>query len=323
MNTITGIDIDAAAKLLAKGELVSIPTETVYGLAANALNDDAVLKIYEVKQRPQFNPLIVHVASWQQAATYVQNIPAKAQLLAETFWPGPLTMLLEKQNNIPDLVTAGSNRVAIRIPNHPLTLALLHQLDFPVAAPSANPSGYVSPTSAQHVLQNLNGKIPYILDGGECNVGVESTIVGWDEDEEPVIYRLGGIPTEAVEKVLNQKVMLSKSISENPDAPGQLKSHYATHTPLHMGVMEELLRQFEDEKIVLINFKDYHPDLPREQQLILAPSGTLEEAAKNLFKILRQADAMHATIVLTEPLPQKGLGAAINDRLERAQFIMK
>lgn len=323
MNTITGIDIDAAAKLLAKGELVSIPTETVYGLAANALNDDAVLKIYEVKQRPQFNPLIVHVASWQQAATYVRNIPPKAQLLAETFWPGPLTLLLEKQNNIPDLVTAGSNRVAIRIPNHPLTLALLQQLDFPVAAPSANPSGYVSPTSAQHVLQNLNGKIPYILDGGECNVGVESTIVGWDEDEEPVIYRLGGITTEAVEKVLNQKVTFSKSISKNPDAPGQLKSHYATYTPLHMGVMEKLLRQFEDEKIVLINFKDYHPDLPREQQLILAPSGTLEEAAKNLFKILRQADAMHATIVLTEPLPQKGLGAAINDRLERAQFIMK
>ena len=323
MNTITGTDIDAAAQLLANGELVSIPTETVYGLAANALNDDAVLKIYEVKQRPQFNPLIVHVASWQQALLYVKNIPAKAQLLAQKFWPGPLTLLLEKQDTIPDLVTAGSNRVAIRIPNHPLTIALLEQLDFPVAAPSANPSGYVSPTSAQHVLQNLNGKIPYILDGGECHVGVESTIVGWDKDEDPVIYRLGGIPTEAIEEVLNQNVTLSKSITENPDAPGQLKSHYATHTPLHMGVMEELLRQFEDEKIVLINFKTYHPDLPKEQQLILAPSGTLEEAAKNLFKILRQADAMHATVVLTEPLPKNGLGAAINDRLERAQFIMK
>jgi L-threonylcarbamoyladenylate synthase len=323
MNTITGTDIDAAAQLLANGELVSIPTETVYGLAANALNDDAVLKIYEVKQRPQFNPLIVHVASWQQALLYVKNIPAKAQLLAQKFWPGPLTLLLEKQDTIPDLVTAGSNRVAIRIPNHPLTIALLEQLDFPVAAPSANPSGYVSPTSAQHVLQNLNGKIPYILDGGECHVGVESTIVGWDEDEDPVIYRLGGIPTEAIEEVLNQNVTLSKSITENPDAPGQLKSHYATHTPLHMGIMEELLRQFEDEKIVLINFKTYHPDLPKEQQLILAPSGTLEEAAKNLFKILRQADAIHATVVLTEPLPKNGLGAAINDRLERAQFIMK
>ena len=323
MNTITGTDIDAAAQLLANGELVSIPTETVYGLAANALNDDAVLKIYEVKQRPQFNPLIVHVASWQQALLYVKNIPAKAQLLAQKFWPGPLTLLLEKQDTIPDLVTAGSNRVALRIPNHPLTLALLQQLDFPVAAPSANPSGYVSPTSAQHVLQNLNGKIPYILDGGECHVGVESTIVGWDEDEDPVIYRLGGIPTEAIEEVLNQKVTLNKTITENPDVPGQLKSHYATHTPLHMGVMEELLRQFEDEKIVLINFKTYHPDLPKEQQLILAPSGTLEEAAKNLFKILRQADAIHATVVLTEPLPKNGLGAAINDRLERAQFIMK
>jgi L-threonylcarbamoyladenylate synthase len=323
MNTLTGTDINLAAELLTKGELVSIPTETVYGLAANALSEDAVLKIYQVKQRPQFNPLIVHAASWEKAQLFISDVPHKANLLAETFWPGPLTLLLNKKDNVPDLVTAGSNRVAIRVPNHALTIELLHQLDFPVAAPSANPSGYVSPTTAEHVLQNLNGKIPYILDGGPCSVGVESTIVGWNEDEEPEVYRLGGVTVEAIEATLGQKVKIKKSISENPDAPGQLKSHYATHTPLHMGVMEEMLRRFEDERIVLINFSTYHPDLPKEQQLILSSSGTMEEAAKNLFKILREADALKADILLAEPLPQKGLGAAINDRLERAQFIMK
>ncbi len=323
MTTQSGTDISLAASLLQTGELVSIPTETVYGLAANALNEDAVLKIYAVKQRPQFNPLIVHVHSWAQAQLYVQNTPAKAALLANTFWPGPLTLLLQKQNTIPDIVTAGSNRVAIRVPNHPLTLQLLEQLNFPVAAPSANPSGYVSPTSAQHVLENLDGKISYVLDGGECTVGVESTILGWNDDDEPEIYRLGGITHEQIESILQQKVIIKQSITENPDAPGQLKSHYATHTPLHMGVMEELLRRFEDEKIVLINFQSYHPDIPKEQQFILSPSGSLDEAAKNLFKILRVADTMKASVVLTERLPSQGIGAAINDRLERAQFIMK
>lgn len=323
MTTEYGTDISLAASLLKKGELVSIPTETVYGLAANALNEDAVLKIYAVKQRPQFNPLIVHVHSWAQAQQFVQNVPAKAALLAQTFWPGPLTLLLQKQNAIPDLVTAGSNRVAVRVPNHPLTLQLLEQLDFPVAAPSANPSGYVSPTSAQHVLENLNGKISYVLDGGACTVGIESTILRWNEDDEPEIYRLGGITVEQIEEVLRQKVTVKKSITEHPDAPGQLKSHYATHTPLHMGVMEELLRQFEDERIVLINFQSYHPDVPKEQQLLLSPSGSLEEAAKNLFKVLREADAMNASVILSERLPMHGIGAAINDRLERAQFMMK
>ncbi|MBX9785158.1 MAG: threonylcarbamoyl-AMP synthase [Chitinophagaceae bacterium] len=323
MNTVIGTDIGLAAALLSKGELVALPTETVYGLAANAMNEDAVLKIYKAKQRPQFNPLIVHVASLEQANHFIDHIPGTAMLLAKQFWPGPLTLLLPKKNNVPDIVTAGSGRVAIRVPNHPLTLQLLQQLDFPVAAPSANPSGYVSPTTAQHVYDGLHGKIPYILDGGECSVGVESTILGWDEEDEPEVYRLGGIPVEAIETTLRQKVKIKKLISENPDAPGQLKSHYATHTPLHMGVMEEMLRRFEDEKIVLINFSNYHPHLPKEQQLILSPNGTLEEAAKNLFNVLRKADALKADVLLAEPLPSKGLGAAINDRLERAQFIMK
>ena len=177
MHTITGTDIEKAKQFLMNGELVAIPTETVYGLAANALNEEAVIKIFEVKNRPSFNPLIIHCDSWQTAQQYVQQVPEKAHLLAEKFTPGPLTFLLAKRNIIPDLVTAGSEKVAIRIPNHPLALALLQSLDFPLAAPSANPFGYISPTTAAHVFENLNEKIPYILDGGSATIGLESTIM--------------------------------------------------------------------------------------------------------------------------------------------------
>lgn len=323
MHTEIGTDILTAAHLLNNGNVVAIPTETVYGLAANALNDDAVLEIYKVKQRPQFNPLILHVASLQKAQPFITHIPFKAQLLAEAFWPGPLTLLLQKNKNVSDLITAGSNKVAIRVPNHSLTLELLNQLDFPVAAPSANPSGYVSPTSAAHVYEHLNGKISYILNGGLCTVGVESTIIGWNEDEEPEIYRLGGVAVETIEKILDQKVKVKKQFSQNPNSPGQLRSHYATHTPLHLGSIEELLRKFEDNKVVLINYTRYNPDLPKENQFILSTNGNLDEAAKNLFSILRLADELKADVLLAERLPNFGLGLAINDRLERAQYIMK
>ena len=323
MHTEIGTDILTAAHLLNNGNVVAIPTETVYGLAANALNDDAVLEIYKVKQRPQFNPLILHVGSLQKANPFITHIPFKAQLLAEAFWPGPLTLLLQKNKNVSDLITAGSNKVAIRVPNHSLTLELLNQLDFPVAAPSANPSGYVSPTSAAHVYEHLNGKISYILNGGLCTVGVESTIIGWNDDEEPEIYRLGGVAVEAIEKILDQKVKVKKQFSQNPNSPGQLRSHYATHTPLHLGSIEELLRKFEDNKVVLINYTRYNPDLPKENQFILSTNGNLDEAAKNLFSILRLADELKADVLLAERLPNFGLGLAINDRLERAQYIMK
>ncbi len=323
MTTRVGTDIATAASLLKQGNLVAIPTETVYGLAANALNEDAVLKIYQVKQRPQFNPLIVHVASFEQALQYIKRIPFNAQSLVEACWPGPLTLLFEKKSIIPDLVTAGSNLVALRIPDHLLTLELLKLVGIPVAAPSANPSGYVSPTAAEHVYKSLQNKIPYILDGGECRVGVESTILGWNENDEPEVYRLGGIAIETIEEVLNQKVKIKKQFTNNPDSPGQLKSHYATHTPLYMGHTAELLSRFENHKMILINFTDYHPDIPGENQFILSASGSLEEAAKNLFKILRCADELKADVILAEPLPHKGLGMAINDRLERAQYMNK
>lgn len=323
MHTETGVDISKAAALLKEGNVVAIPTETVYGLAANALNADAVLKIYEAKQRPQFNPLIVHVSSWDRALQFVDHVPEEAGRLAHHFWPGPLTLLLEKKKNVPDIVTAGSNRVAIRIPNHILTLQLLQELDFPVAAPSANPSGYVSPTTAGHVYQNLAGKIPYILDGGACTVGVESTIVGWNEKGETEIYRLGGVGVEAIEQVLGKNVHIRQSITENPDAPGQLKSHYATHTPLYLGQIPDLIKQFEGKRMLLINFSKTVEPVQVDQQLILSPSGTFEEAAKNLFGVLREADLLQADVILAEKMPDEGLGRAINDRLSRAQFVMK
>lgn len=323
MRTEIGNDIAAAAEYLQAGELVAIPTETVYGLAANALNEDAVLKIYAAKKRPQFNPLIMHVASFEQAKQYIQDVSVEAEQLAAAFWPGPLTMLFNKRKNVPDLVTAGSNRVAIRVPNHPLTLQLLSKIDFPVAAPSANPSGYVSPTTAQHVYEGLQDKIPYILDGGACGVGVESTIVGWNENGELELYRLGGIAVEAIEKVIGKKIKHHQKITDNPNTPGQLKSHYATHTPLYLGKIDELLLQFAGRKIILINFNHYHSSVPKEQQFILSANGSKEEAAKNLFRVLREADQLQADVILAEYVPEEGLGRAVNDRLERAQHSMK
>jgi L-threonylcarbamoyladenylate synthase len=323
MKTEIGIDIDTAADYLTKAELVAIPTETVYGLAGNALNEDAVLKIYAAKNRPQFNPLIIHVASFEEAKKYIQDISTEAEQLAAAFWPGPLTMLFTKKSNVPDLVTAGSKRVAVRVPDHSLTLQLLAQLNFPVAAPSANPSGYVSPTSAQHVYEGLQNKIPYILDGGECGVGLESTIIGWNENGETELYRLGGITVEEIEKVIGKKIKHHKKITDNPNTPGQLKSHYATHTPLYLGKIDELLAIFAGKKIILINFKNHHPDIPKEQQFILSANGSTDEAAKNLFRVLREVDSMNADVILAELLPDEGLGKAVNDRLERAQHSMK
>jgi L-threonylcarbamoyladenylate synthase len=281
------------------------------------------LKIYAAKNRPQFNPLIMHVASFEQAKKFITGISTEAEQLADAFWPGSLTMLFNKQQTVPDLVTAGSKRVAVRVPNHPLTLQLLSQLNFPVAAPSANPSGYVSPTTAAHVFEGLHDKIPYILDGGECSVGVESTIVGWNEDGEIELYRLGGIAVEEIEAVIGKKITHQKKITDHPNTPGQLKSHYATHTPLYLGNIDELVPQFAGKKIILIHFNQYHSGISKDQQFVLSASRSADEAAKNLFRVLREADRINADVILAELLPDEGLGKAVNDRLERAQHVMK
>jgi L-threonylcarbamoyladenylate synthase len=313
---IIGTDIQQAKFFLSQGEVIGIPTETVYGLAGNAFNIEAVTKIFEVKNRPNFDPLIVHTNSIERLSEFVESIPEKALLLAQKFMPGPLTLLLPKRPNIPDLVTSGLDTVAVRIPNHSLSLALLAQIDFPVAAPSANPFGYISPTTAQHVAQQLGDKIPYILDGGECGVGIESTIIGFENDEV-IVYRKGGLAIEEIEKVVGKVQVISHS-SSNPKAPGMLKSHYAPRKEMFISENGNLLLEPEKDKIGYLGFQKQNEFIPKENQLILSESGNYKEAAKNLFAYMRALDGMDIEKIYVELLPEQDLGVAINDRLRRA-----
>jgi L-threonylcarbamoyladenylate synthase len=320
MKTDIGQDIAHAAACLRAGHLVAIPTETVYGLAANAYDPRAVLKIFEAKQRPSFNPLIVHVDRLEKCREFVQEIPPLAQQLAAAFMPGPLTLLLPKNDRLPELVTAGSHRVAVRIPQHPLCLDLLASLDFPVAAPSANPSGYISPTRAAHVAAQLGGKVAYILDGGESQVGLESTIVGIEADGELCLYRLGGLPLEAIEAITGP-IRWAKTIvaGSNPASPGQLSSHYAPRTPLYLGAIESLLTTHGLENSGILTFSRVLPNIPTTQQRQLSLKGDLAEAATQLFASLRELDEAGFARILAEPVPERDLGRAINDRLGRAR----
>jgi len=311
----TGNNVDRAADMLLKGGLVAIPTETVYGLAANALDEEAVLSIFEAKQRPFFDPLIIHVHSREAVGKYANLHDNRLLNLAKTFWPGPLTLLLPKKDNIPSIVTSGLERVAVRIPNHELTLKLLEKLDLPLAAPSANPFGYVSPTRAQHVEKQLGHKVNYILDGGPSKVGLESTIVGV-EDGSVCVYRLGGLSLEEIEKIVG-KIELRINNSSDPKAPGQLKNHYAPRKPLFVGDLKGLAERHKNKKIAVIHFGK--KELPSNLIAFdLSPNKDLHEAALNLFRFLREADDTLAEIVICESLPDEGLGRAINDRLKRA-----
>jgi L-threonylcarbamoyladenylate synthase len=313
-----GSDIPQAAAYLNEGQLVAIPTETVYGLAGNALDVKSVSSIFETKNRPSFDPLILHVASLEQVNSFVSSFPEKLMRLAEAFWPGPLTVLLPRNASVPDLVTSGLDRVAVRVPNHPLTLALLAQLDFPLAAPSANPFGYISPTHATHVDAQLGAQIPYILDGGACAVGLESTIVGM-EGEQVVIYRLGGLDLSKIEAVVGPVTVQAYS-SSNPSAPGQLASHYAPRKPFLVGDLNVLVPRFmqEGKEIGVLSFSTHFPTLPSARQFVLSPSQDLQEAAQRLFMGMRALDESAADLILAEFVPENGLGRAINDRLKRA-----
>ncbi|MDQ3109953.1 MAG: L-threonylcarbamoyladenylate synthase [Bacteroidota bacterium] len=316
MQTITGTDISKAAEILTQGGLVAIPTETVYGLAANALDPAAVLKIYETKGRPAFNPLIVHVHSAKDFSKYAVEVPELVKLLAEKFSPGPITFVLPKKSIIPDIVTGGGDTVALRVPGHPITLKLLAHLDFPLAAPSANPFGYISPVNAMHVADQLDGLIPYILDGGPSIIGVESTVVTVEQNKL-IVLRLGGVALEDLKDVVGE-VELRINSSSDPKSPGQLKSHYAPKIPLRLGKMEELLEEFSGKKKALLSFTQKFEAENKIAEEILSPSGDLNEAARNLFSALRNLDNSGAEIILAEKFPGHGLGLAINDRLERA-----
>ncbi|MEO5603016.1 MAG: L-threonylcarbamoyladenylate synthase [Cyclobacteriaceae bacterium] len=310
-----GKDINKAKQLLRQGELVAIPTETVYGLAGNALDSEAVIKIFQVKNRPQFDPLIIHLPSFEKVNRYAENIPDNARSLAEVFWPGPLTLLLNKKKIINELVTAGLPTVGIRCPDHPLTMELLQDLDFPLAAPSANPFGYVSPTTAQHVNDQLGGKIRYILDGGPCRVGIESTIIGF-ENGGATVYRSGGLRVGDIESIVG-KVTLQTTSSSNPKTPGQLNSHYAPAKPIMVGTLDSLIEEFGSRPVGVLSFQK---DFQMPFQYILSSTGNLDEAARNIFSFLRAFDKLPIEIILAEYVPDEGLGQAINDRLRRASF---
>jgi len=316
--TLIGKDIHKAANLLQKGFVVGIPTETVYGLAANALNEDAVVSVFEIKKRPFFDPLIIHVGSWEEALRYVKNVPPVLEQLALQCMPGPLTLLLEKKANIPDLVTSGSEKVAVRIPSHPMTRSLLSLLDFPLAAPSANPFGYISPTTAKHVEDQLGREIPYILDGGPSEVGLESTIIGMENDEL-TIFRKGGLEVETIGRLAGQKVAVKEHSNSQPLAPGMLTSHYAPKIPF---VCLEFANDWESikasDRIAYLRFTGYFPGAPQKNHKILSVSGDLHEEARNIVSGMHTVDELDIDLIYAEKLPETGLGLAINDRMKRA-----
>jgi L-threonylcarbamoyladenylate synthase len=296
--------IARAATLLRSGALVAFPTETVYGLGGDARSDLAVAGIFAAKGRPRFNPLIVHVPSVAEARAFAA-FTDQAEALAAAFWPGPLTLVLPLRagHGLSPLVTADLPTVAIRVPAHPVARSLLDAFGGPLAAPSANPSGRVSPTRADHVLAGLSGRIAAVIDGGPCAVGVESTIVGLDG--LPTLLRPGGVPVEAIEAVLG--MTLAKQ-SGAITAPGQMASHYAPGARVRLGVMQPVVGE------TFVGFG------PMPAQLTLSATGDLVEAAANLFHTLRAADALAGAMgtIAFAPIPETGLGRAINDRLRRA-----
>lgn len=320
MHTKVGKDLAQVKKLLENDELVAIPTETVYGLAANAFSEKAVRKIFKTKNRPQNNPLIVHVSSKDVVKDIVTSMPPAAHTLLNAFSPGPITLLLPRNSLIPDIVTAGLPNVAIRIPAHPLALSLLSSLSFPLAAPSANIFGYISPTSPYHVQRQLNGLIPYILDGGNCISGIESTIVGFDEDL-PVVYRLGGISVEQLHQTIGEVRIHNSTHVSAPAAPGMLGQHYSPHTPLYLvDDISAYTQQFKDTEIGIICFSHLEKSIPGGQQLILSPNGDLKEAAHNLYAAMHEMDTAGFKVILVRRFPDVGIGRAMNDRLRRASI---
>lgn len=307
MNAPLPLDIEDAAALLRAGRLVAFPTETVYGLGANAKNPDAVLSIYETKGRPRFNPLIVHCADLAMAESLAEFSPLARQL-AEIFWPGPLSLVLRLRpgHGLADVVTAGLDNVALRVPDHPLALALLRETGLPLAAPSANPSGRLSPTSAEQVRRGFAGKVP-VLDGGACKSGVESTILAIDEGNL-IQLRAGALAREEIERVTGLKVKKAAT-GAAISAPGMMLSHYAPNAAIRLDASPQA-----GEAWLAFGPGTPFSGISRN----LSESGDLREAARNLFAMLHELDATGAKIIAVAPIPETGLGEAINDRLRRA-----
>ncbi len=294
-------DIDIAADEIIKGNVIGLPTETVYGLGANALNENAVLKIFETKERPLFNPLIVHVSVIGELEKYGVDIPDEVYNLAEKFSPGPITYIVRKNKIIPDIVSAGLECIALRIPSHKMFREVLFRSEMPIAAPSANRSGKISPTSARDVLSELEGKIKYILDGGNCEIGIESTVMSFVGDEVKIL-RHGAVTKKEIEKVTGKILdgMNGKIIS-----PGQSKNHYAPVTPLYIVQDFENLEKIKEKRIGVLDFSCYRNN---------------REIALNLYSDMRKLDTEKFDLIICRKVKEQGLGIAINDRLQRASL---
>lgn len=318
--SIISTDIQKAVTLLNANKLVAIPTETVYGLAGNIYSTAAIKLIFKTKQRPFFNPLIVHIPSVNSLQSIASNIPKKAQQLADAFWPGPLTLVLPKKDSIPNLITADKNTVAVRVPNHPQTLQLLNALKFPLAAPSANPFNRISPTKAAHVERYFKGDIDMILDGGTCQNGIESTIIGF-ENNTPIIYRLGAITIEDIKDVIGE-ILIKNKENSNPSAPGMLDKHYApnTKTILSHNIADDV-KSWAGKQVGVLSFRTILLPDTINTTIVLSKKGDLFEATTKLYDSLHKLDCLNLDVILVEFLPDFGLGKSINDRLKRATGI--
>ena len=320
-------NIEKAAEIIRQGGLLGIPTETVYGLGANALNADACRRIYEAKGRPQDNPLIIHVPDASWLSRYCEKVPESAYRLAEAFWPGPLTMILPKREIVPYRTTGGLETVGVRCPNHPVTLAVIAAADVPIAAPSGNTSGRPSPTSAADMLEDMDGKIDGIFDGGPCGVGVESTIIDLT-CQPPRLLRAGGLPLEELERVLGT-VLVDKCITqlmtdgERPRAPGMKYRHYAPKAPVTVVTGDgkksaAYIAAHAPEGAGVICFSEFRAQFPGCVVHELGPEGDKSEQARRVFDALREFDATDVTEIFAQCPDDAGLGLAIGNRLKKA-----
>lgn len=308
-------NIKRAADEIIAGEIVAFPTETVYGLGADGLNPTAVAKIFEAKQRPTFNPLILHIASRDQLKELVEIENDKIYKLINAFWPGPLTLVLPKKEVVPDIVTAGNSTVAIRMPQHPIAKALIEACGRPIAAPSANQFGFLSPTTAEHVEKQLGTKVNIILDGGKSDVGVESTIVEITKDKV-YLLRHGGISFEQLKEVCDS-VEIKEANPDKPNAPGQLLHHYAPNIPLRF-ISDVSVEDIKGKKLGGLFFKVNNTNFEFKHVELLSETGDMTEAAANLFSHLHNLENENLDLILVEPIEERGLGIAIMDRLIKA-----
>lgn len=312
LNGFEAESIRQAVDVLAAGGVVAFPTETVYGLGADALNPYAVAKIFEIKRRPTFDPLIIHIADLHSIDGIAECVPALASRIMARFWPGPLTIILKKKDTVPDIVTAGLSTVGIRMPSHQVALDLIKALGHPIAAPSANPFGYISPTKVKHVVKSFSDQVPIVLDGGDSRLGIESTIISVI-DNRVTVHRHGAIPVEEIQDM--GVAVEDRNKNDVCEAPGELPYHYAPMKPLRLvNDVEEVVR--EDSSF--LGFAEQHERPVSKHVRYLSRSGDLREAAANFFSHLIELDREDIDLIYAERIPEKGLGKAMMDRLKKA-----